>query len=112
MKNIPAINFAMVEAYWEIGKEIVAAQGENERAEYGKGLLKFLSHALTEEFGKGFEESNLRKMRRFYLTFQIRDTLCPELSWSHYRLLMRVEDKEKEHFISVNVPKAIGVSDN
>ena len=48
---------------------------------------------MTTEFGKGFDESNLRNMRQFYLTFPKRDTLCSELSWSHYRLLMRVEDK-------------------
>lgn len=95
-KVYAAVNFAMVEAYWNIGKQITEAQGE--RAEYGKQLLKYLSELLTAEFGAGFDESNLRKMRQFYLTFQIRDTLCPELSWSHYRLLMRIEDKNRRDF--------------
>lgn len=95
-KVYTAINFAMVEAYWSIGKQIAEVQGE--RAEYGKQLLKYLSEQLTLEFGSGFDESNLRKMRQFYLTFQIRDTLCPELSWSHYRLLMRIEDEERRDF--------------
>ena len=83
-----AVNSAMVEAYWDVGRQIAEAVGE--RAEYGKKLLKFLSEKLTEEFGKGFNERSLRQMRQFYLTFQIRSTLCSELSWSHYRLIMRV----------------------
>ena len=68
--------------------------GENDRAEYGKKLLEYLSEQLTAEFGKGFDKSNLRKMRQFYCTFPIRDTLCPELSWSHYRVLMRINDEK------------------
>jgi predicted nuclease of restriction endonuclease-like (RecB) superfamily len=97
-KVYSAINFAMVEAYWEIGREIIVAQGDIARAQYGKGLLTFLAIELTKEFGKGFEESNLRKMRQFYSSFPIRDTLCPILSWSHYRLLMRIEDTKKRDF--------------
>jgi predicted nuclease of restriction endonuclease-like (RecB) superfamily len=92
------INFSMVEAYWEIGRQIIEAQGQNQRAEYGKHLLKFLAEQLSNEFGKGFEESNLRKMRQFYTAFSNRDTLCPELSWSHYRLLMRIENNERRSF--------------
>ena len=80
-----AVNSAMVIAYWNIGKQIYDACGENERAEYGKQLLKYLAEKLTKEFGKGFDESNLRNMRRFYSTFQIRDALRPELSWTHCR---------------------------
>ena len=83
-----AVNSAMVTTYWEIGEQIFKACGENDRAEYGKRLLEYLSEQLTAEFGKGFDKSNLRKMRQFYCTFPIRDTLCPELSWSHYRVLM------------------------
>jgi len=54
----------------EIGREIVIAQGENQRAEYGAQLLKYLADQLTQEFGRGFDESNLRKMRQFYLKFE------------------------------------------
>ena len=97
-KVYSAVNFAMVEAYWEIGKEIFEAQNMFERAEYGKGLLKFLAKQLTDEFGQGFDESNLRKMRQFYMRFPIRDTLCLELSWSHYRLLMRIDDEALRNF--------------
>ena len=84
--------------YWEIGEQIYKACGENDRAAYGKNLLDYLSAQLTVEFGKGFDKSNLRKMRQFYCTFPIRDTLCLELSWSHYRLLMRVPDEQARTF--------------
>lgn len=101
-----AVNAAMVQAYWEIGEQIYKACGENDRAEYGKNLLKFLSERLTFEFGKGFDESNSRKMRQFYMAFPIRDTLCPELSWSHYRRLMRIENKKIRNFYTEECAKS------
>lgn len=61
-------------------------------------LLDYLSAKLTDEFGKGFDKSNIRKMRQFYCTFPIRDTLCLELGWSHYRLLMRIPDEQARTF--------------
>jgi len=91
-----AVNFAMVEAYWEIGRQIEVAIGE--RAEYGKSLLKFLEGQLTAEFGKGFTERNLRFMRQFYMVFPIRNALRTELTWTHYRLLMRVDDTSRREF--------------
>ena len=93
-----AVNTAMVNAYWEIGEQIYKACGENDRADYGKGLLHYLSDKLTAEFGKGFDESNLRKMRQFYCVFPIRDALRPELSWTHYRKLMRITDEKERAF--------------
>ena len=72
-----AINSAMVIAYWEIGEQIYKACGENDRAEYGKSLLKYLSDKLTTEFGKGFTERNLRAMRQFYSCFLNRHTCVP-----------------------------------
>ena len=95
-KAFVAINFAMVEAYWEIGRQIEDAVGN--RSEYGKGLLKYLAIQLTEEFGKGFDESSLRRMRQFYKAFPIRATLWHELSWSHYRLLMKIDNEERREF--------------
>lgn len=97
-KTYNAINFAMVEAYWEIGKSIVEMQGGNETAEYGTNLLVLLSEKLTSEYGKGFTVTNLRYMRQFYLSFQNRHTLCDELSWSHYRLIMKVENENARQF--------------
>jgi len=91
-----AVNTAMLLAYWEVGHQIVVAQGE--RAEYGKQLLFYLAQRLTAEFGKGFDESNLRNMRRFYLAFPIQETLSPELSWSHYLKLSRLDNQERRDF--------------
>ena len=96
----------MVTTYWEIGEQIFKACGENDRAEYGKKLLEYLSEQLTAEFGKGFDKSNLRKMRQFYCTFPIRDTLCPELSWSHYCVLMRINDEQARRFYMAECAKA------
>ena len=95
-KVVITANNVMVAVYWEIGKQIAEAVGD--RAEYGKGLLKYLSGKLTLEFGKGFTERNLRAMRQFYETFPIRHTLRAELSWSHYRLLMRVNEPNRREF--------------
>jgi hypothetical protein len=97
-KVCSAVNVAMVEAYWDIGRQIMEAQNNNPRAEYGTWLLKYLSARLTKEFGKGFDETNLRKMRQFYQTFPIRATVCLELSWSHYRLLMKIDTAERREF--------------
>jgi predicted nuclease of restriction endonuclease-like (RecB) superfamily len=89
-----AVNFAMVTAYWNIGKLIVEdEQNGNTRAEYGKAVLEELSIKLTEEFGKGFTMTNLKNMRQFYLLFPKGHTLRDELTWSHYRLLIKVKDE-------------------
>ena len=97
-KAYSAVNFAMVEAYWEIGKSIVEKQGGNPTAEYGTNLINELSKQMTADFGKGFTATNLKYMRQFYLAFPNRHTLCDQLSWSHYRLLMRVEDEKARQF--------------
>jgi predicted nuclease of restriction endonuclease-like (RecB) superfamily len=88
-----SVNTTMVQTYWQIGRLIIEdeQQGEN-RAAYGKALLENLSQRLTQQFGKGFDITNLRNMRRFYEQFPIRETLSPELSWSHYNLLARLEN--------------------
>ena len=78
-KAYSAVNFAMVEAYWLIGKQIVESQAGSERAEYGSQLLKYLSEQLTHDFGKGFTVTNLTYMRQFYHTFPIRHGLRDKL---------------------------------
>lgn len=89
------VNFIMVEAYWSIGQQIVEEeQNGKDRAKYGSHLIKELSLQLTREFGKGFTQQNLRNMRQFYNCFPIRSTLCSELSWSHYRLIMRLDNPQ------------------
>ena len=86
-----AVNQTMVSTYWQIGKRIVEEEQQGkERADYGKQLLKQLSIALTEEFGKGFSVQNLYYFRQFYLTFpEIFHTVCGELSVSSDKLRSR-----------------------
>ena len=97
-----AVNFEMVQAYWLIGKEIVdEEQKGNKRADYGRKLLENLSRKLTNDFGEGFDSSNLWKIRKFYLTFPILDALRLELSWTHYRILMRIEKSEARAFYDI-----------
>jgi len=94
-----AANSTLLESYWTIGKIIVEnEQLGYEKAAYGKATLKNLSLQLTLEFGKGYDYTNLTNMRKFYLAFPILDTLRQELSWSHYRLLSRVESDSKRTF--------------
>ncbi len=101
-KAYSAVNFAMVEAYWLIGKRIVEEEQQGkERAAYGEEILKTLSVELTREFGKGFGTRNLWDFKKFYLTFsefEIMHTLCAQLSWSHIRLIMRVENKDAQKY--------------
>ena len=92
----------MVEAYWLIGKRIVEEeQAGKERADYGSYLIKGLSKELSTEFGKGFSVANLWNFRQFYLTFPSGEklyTLCRELSWSHLRLIMRVDNPKAREY--------------
>lgn len=98
-KAVNAVNSAMVFAYWEIGKRIVEEeQNGTEKAEYGTFLLKELAQNLSIDLGKNFDERELRRIRQFYLTFPIRDTVRPALTWSHYRLLIRVENENARMF--------------
>ena len=90
-----AVNSIMVQSYWEIGRLIVEDEQQGEsRAEYGKQQLQQLSQQLTERLGKGFDITNLRKMRTFYQAFPIRDALRLELSWTHYRTLLRIDNPQ------------------
>jgi hypothetical protein len=117
---VRSVNSEMVLAYWHIGREIVEQeQGGRKRAAYGEAVLEALSRRLTAKFGRGFDVTNLRKMRQFYRMFEIRDAVrlesgntkrdaprlvfgveenrhmaCDELSWSHYRFLMQVENPQ------------------
>jgi predicted nuclease of restriction endonuclease-like (RecB) superfamily len=92
------VNFIMVEAYWNIGKQIVQEEQDGKhRAKYGSYLIKKLSEKLTLDFGKGFTPTNLKTMRQFYNTFPNSHTLCDQLSWSHYKLIIRLKD-EKSRF--------------
>ncbi|MDX1904697.1 MAG: PDDEXK nuclease domain-containing protein [Thermonemataceae bacterium] len=92
------VNAALLETYWKIGKIIVEEQKGNAKAQYGKATLKNLAKELTLEFGKGFDERNLNNMRAFYLAFPIWNALRTELSWTHYRLLARLDSEQKRSY--------------
>jgi predicted nuclease of restriction endonuclease-like (RecB) superfamily len=93
-----AVNSAMVEAYWLIGQRIVQEEQQGKhKAQYGTRLMEALSMALTADFGKGFSNANLYNFRQFYRVFpdqQMLYTLCRELSWSHLRLVIRVDSPQ------------------
>ena len=94
-----AVNSAMVTAYWEIGRAIVEQeQNGGERAEYGRQVVENLARRLREDFGKGFDRSNLWHMRAFHLAYPILDAVRRELSWTHYRVLLRVGNLDARSF--------------
>ncbi len=97
-KAYTAVNAAMVEAYWQIGKRIVEEeQNGKERADYGKEIIQTISDEMTKEFGKGFTGRNIRNFRQFYLTFpnpEIWKTLSSKLSWSHFQRVLKVSDEK------------------
>lgn len=101
---VRSVNSIMVQTYFNIGKSIVVEeQNGNERAEYGKYLISELSKKLSEEFGKGFSKRNLEQMRQFYITYSIAQTVPAQLklSWSHYLVLMRVNDINERNFYEI-----------
>lgn len=115
---VRAVNTNMVLAYWLIGREIVQElQGGEERAAYGKKVIAALSERLMLRYGQGFSEQSLQNFRRFYSVYSQRAAISspsgrelsatpiggeslqgfsPQLTWSHYRALMRVEDRNSE----------------
>ncbi len=96
------VDAEMVRAYWEIGREIVEDEQKGEvRAGYGEHLLKNMARELTDRYGKGFDYSNLKNMRQFYKAYPIGDALRSQLSWTHYRLLMRHDDPQKRSFYEI-----------
>ena len=97
-KAYSAVNSAMVEAYWKIGEQIVLEEQQGaDRAAYGKEIIKNLSLELTNEFGSGFGERNIRNFRQFYLMFQdieIWKTLFSKLSWSHFQRVLKLSNDQ------------------
>ena len=99
-------NSTLLLTYWQIGQLIVEdEQSGKDRAEYGKFTLKNLSKKLSLEFGKGFDESNLRNMRSFYQAFPICDALRHELTWTHYRMLLKSDSTEKLIILETHRPR-------
>lgn len=103
-------DFARVEAYWHIGRIIVETEQQGQdRADYGIHLIEALSEELTRHYGKGYKTTNLWWFRQFYLVFpilhavrgelnSIRQQLRTELTWTHYRLLLKIENEQERHF--------------
>lgn len=89
-----AVNTGILEANWKIGRRIVEEeQAGASRAEYGQRVINDLAEKLSVEFGRGFDARELRRYRQFYLLFPKWDALRPELTWTHYRTLIRVENE-------------------
>lgn len=94
-----AVNSAMVQAYWQIGRIIVEhEQNGNLRAEYGKALLQNISSQLEQEFGNGFSVRNLQQMKKFYNLFPNTNAVRSQLSWTHYRLLLKIQDEKARNW--------------
>ena len=91
-------NRELVECYWNVGRLIVEAQGGKEKAKYGNELIRNWSKKLSNVYGKGYSYENLFKFRKFYLTFPIVDTLCPQLTWSIIRTLLPIVDINKRNY--------------
>lgn len=99
-KAYHAVNSIMVETYWKIGQRIVEEeQGGTARAEYGSKLIENLSKYLTDTFGKGFSEANLRNMRSFYIAYPEFDRQClADLSWSNIARILRIDNPEERNY--------------
>ncbi|MDB0615653.1 PDDEXK nuclease domain-containing protein [Tenacibaculum dicentrarchi] len=96
---VRAINQERVLLYWNIGKHIVEEeQNGKERANYGSYLIKTLAKELTKDFGSGFSIRQLELCRQFYTTFPIANALRSQLNWTQYRLLLRIENKDKRNY--------------
>ena len=94
-----AVNINMVRTYWELGQLIIEEEQQGkERAEYGKYLIAELAHRLQKEYGTGFSKPSLWNYRQFYKEFPILSALRRELSWTHYKLLMRVQNQSARIF--------------
>lgn len=101
---VQSVNKTIVDTYFEIGRLIVEEeQNGKSKAEYGQKLIRELSQKLTTEFGKGFSTTNLKQMRTFYLTYSKGQTVSDELrlSWSHYLMLMRIDNVEERMFYEI-----------
>lgn len=93
-------------AYWHVGREIVEEEQKGKsRAGYGKRVIENLARRLSEEFGKGFDESNLRNIRFFYLTYPECDAVRHELSLTHYRIITRVDKPQARSFYEIECIK-------
>ncbi len=104
---LQSVNHEMVCCFWEIGRVLVEEEQQGkERADYGRKIVSELSTRLTQEFGKGFDPSNLWNMRLFYLAYPKLDALRRELTWTHYRILLRVDKPDARAFYEMEAVNA------
>ena len=98
-RAIRSVDTHRVMMYWKIGKEILEEEQEGkDRAGYGEFLIKTLSETLEPQYGSGFSYRQLYLFRQFYRTFPIVNALCSQFNWTHYKTLIRIENKEKRAF--------------
>ena len=99
-----------LETKWNIGKLLVEAQGGESRAKYGNGLIKEWSKDFTEKYGKGYNQTNLKQFRQFYIIFPISRTLCDQLTWSHYRYIIPIKNEnERNYYINLCIKQNLSV---
>lgn len=99
-----------LKTYYNIGKNIVEAQGGEARAKYGNGLIKDWSKTLTEQYGKGYDYTNLSRMRKLYLVFRNVATAWQQLSWSHFKILLPIENENKmNYYINMCIKQNLSV---
>lgn len=103
-------NNSTLSTYFEIGKLIVKAQGGEKRAKYGNGLIKKWSIELTNLYGKGYDYTNLSRMRQLYLTFQKVGAVSQLLTWTHYRYILSIKNKnERNYYINISIKQSLSV---
>ena len=109
-KIVSYVNTTLLFTYWNIGKKIIEYQGGKEKAKYGDKFIERLSQELTKEYGKGFDIANIKNMRQLYLIFPIRYSLRSELSWTHYRYIMRVKSElARNYYINEAITRQLSV---
>ena len=98
--------------YWNIGRLIVEAQDGKKRAKYGDGLIKKWGKKLSEKYGRGYDYTNLSRMRTLYITFPIIGTLSQQLSWSHYYTILPIKNpNERNYYINRVILDNLSVRD-
>ena len=109
-KVVSYVNTTLLFTYWNIGKLIVEYQGGKERAKYGDRLIERLSIELTKEYGGGFSKRNLEMMRKFFEYFPIAQSVLAQLSWTHYQLVLRVENPlARDYYINEVITRQLSV---
>ena len=103
-------NKSDLSTYYNVGKLLIEAQGGEKRAKYGNGLIKEYSKRLTEELGKGYTITNLKYMRKFYLLCQKGHAVSDQLTWTHYRLLLSIDNINKvDYYVNIGINQNLSV---